>query len=85
MALGMASGLALGMPSEMASVCSEIVSGMKSEQEMELASGMVSETKLIDRAHLFRGDPQCVFLSSSQLFTGYVSNGRDSRPGGVLS
>jgi hypothetical protein len=73
------------MPSEMASVCSEIVSGMESEQEMELASGMLSETKLIDWAHLFQGDPQCVLRSSSQLFTGYDSNGHDSRPGGVLS
>ena len=41
--------------------------------------------KYIDWARLLRGDPQWLIGSSSCLFTVFVSKGRDSRPGGMLS
>ena len=65
----MALGLELVMDSESASVYSELVAGMVSEFDLEMASGMLSESKLNDWALLFRGDPQCVIGSSSPMFT----------------
>jgi len=65
----MASGLELEMASVMASVRSEIVAGIESVLYLEMASGMPWESKLIDWARLFRGDPQCLIGSSSPLFT----------------
>jgi hypothetical protein len=41
--------------------------------------------KKIDWACLFRRDPSCLIGSSSPLFTVFVCNRCDSRPGGVLS
>jgi len=81
----MASGLQLGMASEMASVRLEMIAGKVSEFEMEMASGMSSESKLIDWAPSFRADPHCLIGYSSLLFTVFVGNGRDSHPRGVLS
>jgi len=43
----MAPGLELGMASEMASVRKEMVTGKVSELELEMASGMQSESKVI--------------------------------------
>jgi hypothetical protein len=43
----MVSGLELGMASEMASVRSEMVTGMVLELELEKVSGMPSESKFI--------------------------------------
>jgi len=56
-----------GMALEMASVRSEMVTGMV--LDLEMASWMPSESKLIDWACLFRGDPQCLIGSSSPVFT----------------
>jgi len=49
----------------------EMVSGMVTEMvsELEMALGMLSESKLIDWARLFRGDPRCLIGSSSPFFT----------------
>jgi len=58
------------MASEMASVRSEMVAGLVTELDMEMASGMPLESKLIDWARLFWGDPRCLIGSSSLLFTG---------------
>jgi len=52
-----------------------------------IGSGNVIENgvgRYISSAHLFPGDPQCLIGSSSHLFTIFVLNGGDSRPGGVL-
>jgi hypothetical protein len=57
------------MTSEMASVCSESVMGMLSKLELEMASAMLSERKLIDWARLLRGDPPCLIGYSSVLFS----------------
>jgi len=46
-----------------------MLAGMVSELEFEMASGMPWESKLIDWARLFRGDPECLIGSSSPLFT----------------
>jgi hypothetical protein len=40
--------------------------------ELEKASGLPSENKLIDWARLFYGDPQCLIGISSPLFTVFV-------------
>jgi hypothetical protein len=70
------------MAPEMATVYWELVAGMVSELEIEKASGMPLEIKLI--AHLSLEEihnvslaplPFCLLL--------FVRHGRDSRPGGV--
>jgi hypothetical protein len=67
MASGMASGLEIWMASEMASIYSGMVIEMVSE--LEMSSGMLSESKLIDLAPLCQGDPRWLIGSSSPLFT----------------
>jgi len=64
---GTASGLELGMAWELASVRSEMVTEMV--LELQMASGMRSESKLIDWARFFRGDLCCLIGSSSLLLT----------------
>jgi hypothetical protein len=64
MATGKASGLELVMELDN-------VLGMVNETvlELEMALGTPSESKLIDWAGLFRGDPRCLMGSFSLLFT----------------
>jgi len=84
MALGMASELQLWINSKMASVCSILVAGTVSVLEMEKASGMPSDSKLI--GHLFFKEIHIVWLASLLIcLLSFVWNRCDSRPGGVLT
>jgi len=82
---GMASGIASGLESVMESgMVLWIVTEMVSELEREMASGMLSESKLI--GHVYFEEIHVVWLSPLHLcWLFFLSNGRDSRPGGVLS
>jgi hypothetical protein len=65
----MDSGFQLGRASEMATVHSEMLTEMVSELELEMGSEMPLESKSIDWAPLFQGNPYCLTGSSSLVFT----------------